>query len=325
LARIHLFINALASVLHSRHMHWFLECIVRCKETQSVTELLEAVENFYCEVLSHQWRLDAVDAQLALFEEVNCINASTEAGSPASQRCASAFARFVEACSNQRVTAARNLEEDASHCALIASPSEKRAVLEFAKEKKLSTPEGLQRFLKVLDSIHSEVAAETQAAMRLTSHSDLCGFYGSLWRHRAFWTEQLEETWDAWEHALECLHESGEFTRLVGNKFVSTSPAFLHLRNLCYTIPADVVQEFASLAAYYELQLLGLKSPVSSPDATAKDLDLKVELSLKAYLPQEEEDIQKPGFAVSLPEKDGEAADAGLSSPYRIFTLNAWW
>jgi len=122
----------------------------------------------------------------------------------------------------------------------------------------------------------------------------MSGFYSSLWRRRAFWTEQLEETWDAWEHALECLHESGDVSKLVGSKFVSTSPAYLHLRNLCYTIPADVVQEFASIAADFELQLLGLKSSNLIVDA-AKDFGARdageVELCLKTKLPPPVEEL----------------------------------
>jgi hypothetical protein len=141
----------------------------------------------------------------------------------------------VEVLGAQRAQAIESLKERASNYAVPMLPSCTGSTILKASASGLDLTEavnedcqpGLERFIEAIENTYGDAEEEMRAIVAVVPGSDVKRLYSEFWRRRAFWTDQLEETWSAWERATRSMHQTSESALHVWTDIMSTLPMYL--------------------------------------------------------------------------------------------------
>lgn len=162
-------------------------------------QLLSAVERYYLDVVSCQWRLDAIETMLRA--------ASGERSNDPEQQALLCCLREIDA---QRDAAAGALEERFDTYSLgIVAPGTglvERLTLGEAERK-----QGSQRLHQFVVDVYDEIGRESQELVQVAkAGGDTRQLLPTIRRRQQFWQDQFEETWSAWTGATARMHNAGE-------------------------------------------------------------------------------------------------------------------
>jgi len=172
---------------------------------------LVAVDNFQLEELSCQWRLDALDAQLALLEEAK--KPSDELADDVEDDVMEEVDPWAE--NHRRVVAME-------HCLKILATQQEGAISALRKraaqyvvpslneitDANEDTVPHLENHLHAAKTIYCDIEEETRAIIEVVPDSDVGRLYGHFWRRRAFWSSELEDVGVASTKATECMQQA---------------------------------------------------------------------------------------------------------------------
>jgi hypothetical protein len=250
---------------------------------------LAAVEHFYSEVLICQWRLDALDAQHSMLEEIftpamfpaprsvptEGMPDESSASNLSSTRRDVALQHCLNELSAQRSSAVTAVRERASQYTVptlsswgtigsaTAHTTHTDARVLNLKICSPPTRKDLQpdvnRYLEAIHNTYNDVEAETRAIVAAVPDDGVERLNLDFGRRRAFWVLQLEETWSAWEQATCNMHLSGESAARVWSDIMTATPMYLLVKGEVSSMSPTLLQGLASVAAAgFELELLQL-------------------------------------------------------------------
>eukprot|EP00931_Biecheleriopsis_adriatica_P043537 TRINITY_DN24892_c0_g1_i1.p1 TRINITY_DN24892_c0_g1~~TRINITY_DN24892_c0_g1_i1.p1 ORF type:complete len:573 (+),score=141.77 TRINITY_DN24892_c0_g1_i1:35-1720(+) len=181
-----------------------------CTAVEGRRECLAAVDRFYRDLMTCQWRIDAIEARRGAVRA-----ALKERGSDAGDQADQALlAESAEACLielvAQQEAAVSALEERASHYALGVQEAGRSGRLKRYATSETERQSALGVYRQLAVEVFQEACAEVRAVMGVPiSKEGLQRLGDTLDRRLAFWDGELEETWSGWHEATSRMHDAG--------------------------------------------------------------------------------------------------------------------
>jgi len=162
-------------------------------------QLLSAVERYYLDVVSCQWRLDAIETMLR--------SASVERSNDSEQQELQCCLAEIDA---QRDAAMGALEDrfNAYSLGLIAPGT---GLVERFSVGEVERKQGAQRLHQLVADAYDEIGRESQELVQVAkAGGDTRQLLPTIRRRQQFWQDQFEETWAAWTGTTARMHNAGE-------------------------------------------------------------------------------------------------------------------
>eukprot|EP00429_Kryptoperidinium_foliaceum_P020714 CAMPEP_0176048422 /NCGR_PEP_ID=MMETSP0120_2-20121206/24054_1 /TAXON_ID=160619 /ORGANISM="Kryptoperidinium foliaceum, Strain CCMP 1326" /LENGTH=557 /DNA_ID=CAMNT_0017381841 /DNA_START=124 /DNA_END=1797 /DNA_ORIENTATION=- len=184
---------------------------------------IAAADRFYRDLMVYQWRLDALDAQMAAVSAAVMQSTSSSAGCGGETSHddaeevvtrddtlrVNALNQSMEVIDQQEASAVAALEERAKYYMVCAPATTGR--LERMATTEAEHRRAVDGFLELARSTYEEIEVDARNILQVAPGAEgLQSLSAVMERHRCFWQGQLEETWTAWQDATRRMHRFGD-------------------------------------------------------------------------------------------------------------------